>query len=282
MVISPLNIEIIKKFRDLNSGQLSKLAIIDTGINDHVEFDIENCLIKDSDVFSECNAGSLNIYNYNAHHGAKILSLICGKKIGLAKNSKYIPIRVSGKPIYKYIYAALQYLLEKQPDLINVSLVFRRPDLREFREKINSILLKYRESNIPIICAAGNNGGQCSSFLAFNENTISVGSCGEKNLIADFSARGTGVNFLLPEPKFLTISTNQKYKISTGTSYSSGFLAGIASVIITEFKLKKIKYSFEDIKSLLAGSCDNPPSLYGLSTYGVISYEKLYNNIKNI
>jgi hypothetical protein len=150
-------------------------------------------------------------------------------------------------------------------------------------QELNDVIYKLYLKNIPIVCASGNSSEKVTHCLGVNNLTLCVGAGNIENLtIAKYSSWGENVAFLAPYENYLTISRENYYRLSSGTSYSSSFISGIISVIITELKTKNIKYKIEDIITILTSSCVATKDLEGKSKYGIICPEKLYNNLLKI
>jgi hypothetical protein len=283
-------VNLTKKLRKINLGELSTIAVIDTGTNNHPDLK-KNLKLELARVFNSegKEIGSEKIFNSNTDHGAKVTSVICGasggKKLGAAIDSKYVPLRIIGhylsknSSVEKAMLAALNYCASLNIDCINISVAIGR---KKFFTSLLRSLEELYAKNIPIICAAGNDGAKSVNLLALNNKTISVGCTTQELNIAEYSGRGAGIDFLIPVDKFITISGIDSYKISMGTSYASALMTGIISIIITEFKLKNINYSVDTIRTLLINSCVKPQKLSGMSSCGVICENKLCSNIRNI
>lgn len=278
-------VNFIKKIREIgNSGELSSIAVIDTGTNSHPDL-VDNMNLQGCAVFGSSNP-DVKILNQNSDHGAKVTSVICATnnkfKLGVANKSKYIPIRVRNEDglLAEKILLALDYASTLPIDLINISVICPST---AYRQDLDKIIERLYQKNIPVICAAGNAGSKCSCYPACNKYSFSVGSANIETMkIASYSNWGYCVDFLVPMEEYITTKNEDSYKVSHGTSYGCAILSGVISIIITQLKIKGLPIDIEYIRSIIIDSCINTKNLEGLSKHGVICPEKLVFNILKI
>jgi minor extracellular protease Epr len=264
-----------------NKGEGTTVAVLDSGIDSHKDLDdninyelafdaINNSDIKDA-----------------TGHGTGVAGVVaandCGFGIvGVAPRSKVIPIKILGNnnsvPSMSCIERAFEYVLKIKPDVVNMSFGGRSP-LSPLCEKY---LHEMREKNIVVVCAAGNHGENFDCYPAKYSNTISVTSYNKNRNISNFSSRSSSADFALPGESILTTHLGNKYATVNGTSYSSPFLAGILSIIISKLKKNNKSFNLEYITDVLVkASIDYGPEgkdpMYG---YGIICTEKLISEIK--
>jgi minor extracellular protease Epr len=129
----------------------------------------------------------------------------------------------------------------------------------------------------------GNYGEKYACFPANFPQTFGVTSYGKGRNISTFSSRGYAADFALPGEDILTTTLNNKYSIVKGTSFSSPFLAGIISLILSKAKKENKKYTIEELKQLLI-SCSSdygPPGKDNMYGYGIINTDSLINKLLN-
>ena len=172
----------------------------------------------------------------------------------------------SVKSVVKGIYRAI----EENSDIINLSIGFARTE--KCPKTLENACSAAFESGIPIICAAGNDGGPVN-WPAALKTTISVGSAGQNGLRAPFSSVGE-VDFVAPGTNLSVSCTDGRIKTVSGTSFSAALVTGVAALLLNDFRF--ISHTKEDVYALkgalLARSMDVDEKGYDMNTgYGLIS-----------
>lgn len=81
-----------------------------------------------------------------------------------------------------------------------------------------------------IDCAAGN-GGPSVTYPATNPNVMAVAATDDRDNVASFSNPGPQVEVAAPGVDILSTGLGQGYEISSGTSFSAPYVAGVAGLI---------------------------------------------------
>lgn len=172
----------------------------------------------------------------------------------------------SARSVAKGIYGAI----DADVDLINLSLGFVRTETcPKALEKACSAAF---EAGIPVICAAGNDGGPVN-WPAALKTTLSVGASGENGLKTPFSSVGE-VDFVAPGTNLSVLCPDGRVKTVSGTSFSAALVTGLAALLLNEFRF--ISRTRDDVYALkgalLARAQDVDAPGYDVNTgYGLIS-----------
>lgn len=89
----------------------------------------------------------------------------------------------------------------------------------------------YDNQNMLVICSSGNGGGTSVSYPASLPRVIAVGATTTTDTRAGFSQHGPNVEISAPGTSFLTLTLNDGYASTSGTSFSSPIVSGIAALM---------------------------------------------------
>jgi minor extracellular protease Epr len=263
-----------------NRGDGVKIAVLDSGVDAHK--DLEGS-INYNLAFDAINNSSVQD---KSGHGTGVIGVIAAKDtgfgiVGVAPRSEVIPIKILGDnnsvPSIDCLERAFQYILKIKPDIVNMSFGGKNP-LPPACEKY---LQDMYDLDIPVVCAAGNNGENFDSYPANYNTTISVTSYDKSRNVSSFSSRSLHADFALPGEDILTTHLNNKYATVKGTSYSTPFLCGVIALILSKMKTEKKNFDLEALKKILIASSEDygpegKDSMYG---YGIICAQKLIASI---
>ena len=230
-------------------GQGVKVAVIDTGVNPHVEF--ENRLLDGYDYYNNKKEVVDAV-----GHGTLVAGVVAsaadgyGTK-GLASRAQIVPLKVdnrNGNPdlfaVCNAIYAAVD---EYDCDVINLSLGFRQDvsTLKSLEDAVNHA----EKNGVTVIAAVGNYSLDSSNNIVVNnaalypaafENVIGVGSVSyETEQVSSFSVKNSSVFIAAPGEDVrapITIFDEQGktvsgYMKSSGTSLASPVVAASVAVL---------------------------------------------------
>ncbi|MBQ4493607.1 MAG: S8 family serine peptidase [Elusimicrobiaceae bacterium] len=215
------------------------VAVLDSGINPHKNFNSANIEIADitgaQDPFDSCG------------HGTAVAGIIAGQRgddfkgIAPAVNLKSYKIAdESGTTNNNYIINALESVLEynrqnpnKKINIINISY-----GLEQDNFELKNKLAEAYASGITIISASGNEGVQGLLYPARYDFVFAAGSMDRNKTISDFSNWGKELDFILPGSGLKTLGLNNDFVWVRGTSFSSAYLTGIAALATQAFKEK--------------------------------------------
>lgn len=89
----------------------------------------------------------------------------------------------------------------------------------------------YDNQNMLVICASGNGGGSSVSYPSSLPKVIAVGATTTSDTRASFSQHGPNVEVSAPGTSFLTLTLNNGYASTSGTSFSAPTVSGIAALL---------------------------------------------------
>lgn len=234
-------------------GENVRVMIIDSGMSNHPDIG-DNELTRLSKSFNK-----ETVLDKNGH--GCIVSGIVGAKlnssgiVGVAPECKIISVKVlnrHGRTDDKTLKDALEYAIKIKPDIINMSLGSwePQPSLEPLYKKL------IYELNIPIVCAAGNEGVKGVMYPARYPYTIAVGSYKEGRALSAFSAYSEigHVDFVAPGDEILSTYLNKQYAVMSGTSMAAPFVSGILALLISKHKKENTPYTSEKLRSLLSSA----------------------------
>ncbi len=261
-------LDISKKILGVNNfynrkiyGEDVTIAIIDTGINPHLDFCLpQNRIKKFVDLINNKN----NPYDDNGH-GTFVASVACGngfisqkKYAGIAPKTNIISIKAlekNGETGAFKILEAMQWIYDNK-DKYNIRVVcmsFGSPPL----DKNDPLVLGAEalwDIGVVVVAAAGNSGPEKATIKSpgFSNKIITVGGLNdnrETNLdldknkfeIAKFSSRGPAGYYFKPDviaPAInITGATMQQnfYTKMSGTSVATPMIAGLCCLILSKY-----------------------------------------------
>lgn len=242
-------------------GNNVTLAIIDTGISNHLDFVFpKNRIIKFVDLINNKTVP----YDDNGH-GTFVAGVACGS--GIISNKKYSGISpqsniVSIKALeqngetgaYK-ILEAMQWICDNK-DKYNIKVVCMSFGSSSLGNQDPLVLGAEAlwDLGIVVVAAAGNSGPESTTIKSpgYSKKIITVGAMDDKRRpdgtfdvslfdIASFSSRGPAGQFFKPDvvaPAVDIISTsldNNFYSKMSGTSVAAPMIAGICCLILSKY-----------------------------------------------
>lgn len=174
-------------------------------------------------------------------HGTHVTGIIAAQNnahgiVGIAPAAKVIVVKAlddNGSGSYHNIAQAIAWARRQKADIINMSLggYHNDPALRY------QIKRAYAE-NIPVICAAGNDGDQSKLiYPARYSETISIGALDENNDRAWWSQTGPNLDFVAPGVSILSTYPKNRYASMSGTSMATPWVAGVVALMISKHRL---------------------------------------------
>lgn len=220
-------------------GEGVKVAVLDTGCDlDHP--DIKDNLLSGKN-FVDPSKDPFD----DSGHGTHVTGIICAENndigvVGVAPKTKVIPIKVldeNGNGNLLDVAKGIRWAVEQKVDFITMSLGSPEP-IQEVRKAIKFA----KENGIVTFCAAGNAGPTHEIFYPANyPETIGIGSIDSDFKRANFSCTGNDLDFLAPGVKIYSTIPKSSYGILSGTSMSTPFVVGIASLLLSYKRNKKLK-----------------------------------------
>ncbi len=207
-----------------------KIAVLDTGINDHIALKHSN--IERMDLLG----GNGYDPDNKVAHGTAVTSLITGNGDdvhGIAPSAEILGIRVIGPDgkgdsftVAKGIIAAV----DNGADIINLSMG-SRSDSFILQDAVNYAT----EHGVVIVAAAGNDASEGISFPAAYDNVIAVPAVDATGRHLYFSNRGPAADISAPGYGITAAGQDNKTELFSGTSAAAPLISGaIAAVMSTD------------------------------------------------
>ncbi len=180
-------------------------------------------------------------------HGTIVAGAIAGQGVsdanvtGIYPDAKLMIIRAipNGDEYDKDVASAIYYAVDNGAKVINLSAgkyTSVRPDM------VNNAITYAAKKDVLIVQAAGNNGLNIDSVTYFptardrngelSANFLRVGASNNQGKKSSFSNYGnTEVNVFAPGEKIWTVTVNNEYTESQGTSIAAPIVSGVAALI---------------------------------------------------
>lgn len=229
----------------VTEGEGETVMVIDTGWSDHNDLG-ENC------VKGICTASGGNIADKEGH-SSHVAGIIAAQNndtgmVGVAPKSKVIAVKAlgdDGSGTFADIAKALEYAIETKPSVVSMSL-----GAPSSTKRIEDAIKKLYELNIPVVCAAGNDGKRGVDYPGKYPETIAIGAYDENGKIAGFSAIGEEVDFAAPGVSIYSTFLNNKYAVLSGTSMACPFVSGVIALLLAKHKKQEQETGENDCKTV--------------------------------
>ena len=227
-------------------GEGVTVAVLDTG-----------CDLDHPDLADNLLPGK-NLINPNKppeddnQHGTHVTGIICAQNndigmVGVAPEAKVIPIKVLDKNGDGHLTTVAQgiYLaIERKADIIAMSLGAPVP-VNIVRDAIQAAA----DKGIPTFVAAGNAGNTKEVFFpAAYPETIAIGSIDENFKRSKFSNTGRNLDFMAPGGRIFSTVPDNWYAILSGTSMACPFAVGVAALMLSYKRKKKISLKLKTVE----------------------------------
>ena len=196
-----------------------KIAIIDSGCFNHIH--LRENLILGKNFTTEGNSQNVDD---NLGHGTHVAGIIHS----IAPEAQLLIVKVLdryGKGNIEDVTEGIYYAIEKNVDIINISIGYEDPD-----DELKTAIETAESKNVPVICAAGNDN--TINYPA--QYGISVGSIDNKGNISDFSTSKATLYAMGEDVESTYL--NDSYEILSGTSMAT---AKVTGYIAKEIKNKR-------------------------------------------
>ena len=218
----------------ISSGQGITVAVIDTGIDtDHVEFEGR---ISELSYNSRTQTVGLEAVEDDHGHGTMVAGVVAAGDndygvIGVAPHAEILAIKANNENMLAfrafYVIEAILYATEVGVDIINASVAFT-----SYNPTMNQAVQNAVAAGILFVAASGNTGSKRAIYPAAFNNVISVGSLNNETEIDGFSTSHETVDFAAPGSSILMPYRDGDYISSSGTSFASPHVAGIAALML--------------------------------------------------
>ena len=249
----------IQNVWQLTKGEEVVVAILDTGIAEHV--DLSECWTKES-VFNCSDSDSWE--DKSSGHGTHVAGIIAGSDndfgvVGVAPNCKVIPIKVlndDGSGSFETIAAGLKKAIELNVDIINMSLGSSTTPPQYIHD-----LIKLAVSQGIVVVAAAGNDANSVNYPARYDEVIAVAALDQNGSLATFTSKDETIDIVAPGVDIYSTHLNNEYCKMSGTSQASPFVAGICALIKSALKKQNLLPEFgnqfcqEDMMVALRNVC---------------------------
>jgi subtilisin family serine protease len=278
----------ISKFWSIPVNPVVKVAILDTGISKHVDFDFSkivgyNYLSNSVDYLSDIDG-----------HGTHCAGIITAKGIksyGIAPETHLFVAKVCddyGRPIIAAVKNALTDIYMDRQGANGIRIVNMSFDLPSqsaeddlLIEAIESLIIKLTvEKQCIIVCSSGSIDDLDDSFPSKMKECIAVGSI-KSDLIRSTFSRITPVLDIMAPGEAILSSNNEDLLIElTGTSQAAAFVSGVCSLAIQ--KMKTTTFTAELFKKILFQTSYSNSFLLQEYGHGIINPNNLIETIKQL
>ena len=229
----------------VTKGENKTAMVIDTGHPEHI--DLGKNSIKGK------NFTNSSTLDDRQGHQTHVTGIICAKDneigmVGVAPQSKCISVKAlgdNGNGSFKWIENALEYAIEKKPNVVSMSL-----GSTHTTPKIHKLLKELYKMNIPVVCAAGNSGNRGVDYPASYPETIAVAAYDKHGKIARFSAVGEQVDWAAPGYDIYSTYLNNSYAEMSGTSMACPFITGIILLLLSKHEKQEKETGKNDCKTV--------------------------------
>lgn len=221
-------------------GNDVKVAVIDSGV-DVTHPDLKDNLLPGQNYVAAAD-GTVdpNDLTDSAGHGTGVAGVIAAAVngeglVGVAHRAKIVPLRVAGTKTFsnsKIAAAVFDAVFTYDVDVINLSLGYKTATddaSLAVREAIDAAV----ERNVIVVAAAGNSSSDAYSYPASYDNVVSVANVAKTAdgyVYSSSSQYNDQVTIAAPGTSVRICKTGGLYVTSSGTSFSSPYVAGVAAL----------------------------------------------------
>ena len=218
---------ILPVFAKGHKGAGIRVGVIDTGVDtNHLTVGDLKGQVTESRDFTGSRHGVHDSFGHGTHV-AGIIGAVQGNDrgtVGVAPDCKLYIAKALGDDGYgtsEQIVAAIDWLISCKVHIINMSLGSSQRD-----NAILAAIDRATQAGIIIICAAGNDGPDGSSWPAEYPSVVSVGAIDRNRRAAPFSSPSS-VDIAAPGVEVISTYKNGAYASLSGTSMASPWVTGV-------------------------------------------------------
>ena len=234
--LKAMGLERAKDRKIADSLEETCVAVIDTGISaDNPMFNDRVC--EDSYDFVDYTTEMNDSFGHGTHTAGIIAQCT-------PDSVKIMSLRVfdnAGHTTWLLLNSALQYALEHDADVINLSLGIVSKWGASDCTELDLMISEAKKAGVPICCAAGNEGLDVSRvYPACSEDTYAISAINEKGEFAvsfggsGGSGYGEGISFCAPGVGIVSAARTGGYLRKSGTSCACAFVS--AAMVILKGK----------------------------------------------
>jgi len=265
--------------KGLTNNDLEEMKLEDSiqlHYNLNLDFEPRKLISDSTDDINDRNYGNNDVKGPDPFHGtfvSGIIGAIRNNNIGINGIADSVQIMViravpNGDERDKDVALAIYYAVENGARIINMSF---GKSFSPGKKMIDDAILYAQGKNVLFVQAVGNDSynidikdqfpsRKISDSLTVG-NWINVGASTtkmNKNLCADFSNYGKStVDLFAPGENMISLTTDNKYALESGTSFACPVVSGIAALILSYYP----ELTALDLKRIIEASCTANPSL---------------------
>lgn len=198
------------------------VAILDSGIQAHAQFDAVNIM--------ETDLAGVGVDGDGAAHGTSVASIIAGRE-GIAPNSELFVVRVlddMGEGNSYHVAEGIVQAVDSGAQIINMSLgvYYDTPLLRQ--------AVHYADDRgVLMVAAAGNDAYDRMPYPAAYDSVLSVTAVDANGRQALFPNQSESIDFAAPGVAVLTAQEDQGTTLFSGTSAAAPFISGTLASLMS-------------------------------------------------
>lgn len=224
-------------------GENISVAVLDTGVYDHSDLNIE-----ESKDFTGEGEGDLN------GHGTHVAGIIASKNPyyrGISSEADIYDVKVlnqTGRGTTSQILEGLEWVDNENLDIASVS-IGAEIDRCDGRDLLSRAVDKTSNSGTFVVAAAGNSGPENNTITTPGcaSEALTVGSVDKTGSIAPYSSRGpTGdrngkPDVVAPGSDIVSTSLDDGFRYSSGTSMAAPHVSGQAALLLSKDSMSNEK-----------------------------------------
>jgi subtilisin len=257
----------LKKAHTYSKGEGVKIAVVDTGVFPHKDFEDRiklgiNMHTKTEEISDD------------AGHGTHVAGIIAGRHTGIAPEAELYVAKVldaRGLGSMGHVMDGITFAVNFGVDVLCLSLGVERDLPLLLREKI----IEAHESGIIVVSATGNSGIKPPEYPAFYDYVLGVGGFDKDGNLAPFSNFGNEMDVLAPSVEIPSTFIDGKYALMSGTSMASPIVAGAVALMISNYRKQGKKVTLEDIRLKLSRLSERKTREFG---YGLLDLSVLFED----
>jgi thermitase len=252
------------------------VAVLDTGVDaSHPE--LRGCITAQADFVNleglDTSEFIGDFLDYDAlpedevGHGTHVSGIIAGVGVnmpaGVATGCSLIAVRTlaslrtpdgpSGAGIVDNINVAMKWAVDQGAHVINASLGIKHTG----GGLPHAEVIDYAISRgVTVVAASGNDGTSEKYYPGALPGVIAVGATDMSDGVASFSSYGAPVALVAPGTNIMSSDTSGGYKLASGTSQASPFVAGAAALLRSQAARRGVQLADADIKAIFMHTSD--------------------------
>jgi subtilisin family serine protease len=241
------------------SGRKVTVAVLDTGIDEtHPEL---NGQVAGAFTFdAKGNPQPMNPSEDTDGHGTHVAGLICGKKVGVAPETKVLNVVMIPKgsgTVADFLTAIAFAAMQPEVQIVNIS-----AGIRGFTDEMNHAVEDLLAVGVLPVVAIGNEGRDKTRSPGNYIEVLSVGATNIDNKVAAFSSGGTmSVNsqqykvpdVVAPGDKIYSSVMGGGYEDWSGSSMATPIVSGVAALILERHP----NLSVTDLTEMIFSTCES-------------------------